>query len=346
MSARDPFEDLALPDERQRPRDRFARELRARLRAELGIDDDPPTIPLPERRSTMSTTSPNRVHTATITPYLTSADAAAAIEWYTTAFGAEEQFRVVADDGVVGHAELVIAGARFMLSDEHPALGVLSPRTLGGTPAALHLDVDDVDGLFARAAAAGATVLQEPADQPHGARHGTLLDPDGHRWMLSQQLEQLSVDDYAARSQGSGYRVEKAGEPYRDGIWAVVSYHDPFAGIRFLVDVLGFEEHVVVTAPDDPSTIVHSELRWPDGGIVQVAGHDPDNPFLHAPGDESLYVVTPDPWSVWERCQAAGVEVMRAPEEPHYDPGGMGFTVKDPDGNIWSVGSYAGGATG
>ena len=102
----------------------------------------------------------------------------------------------------------------------------------------------------------------------------------------------------------------------------------------------------MVTAPDDPARIVHSELRWPDGGIVQVAGWEEGNPFLHPPGEESLYVITPDPWSVWERCQAAGGEVMRPPEEPHYDPGGMGFTVKDPDGNIWSFGSYAGGSTG
>ena len=281
---------------------------------------------------------------ATITPYLTSADAAAAIEWYAAAFGAEEQFRVVSDHGVVGHAELTIAGARFMLSDEHPAMGVRSPRSLGGPSAAFHLDVADVDSLFARAVAAGATPLREPEDQPHGARHGTLLDPDGHRWMLSQQLEQLSVDEYAARSQGTGYRVETADGPYVDGIWAVVTYRDPDEGIRFLTEVLGFEEHVMVR--DDAGAIVHSEYRWPEGGIVQLAGYDEDNPFLLPPGEQGLYVVTADPWSVWARCQAAGVEVMRPPESPHYDPDGMGFSVRDVDGNTWSFGSYAGGATG
>src|SRR3546814_5451651 len=51
------------------------------------------------------------------------------------------------------------------------------------------------------------------------------------------------------------------------------------------------------------------------------------------PGGNGLYVITADPHAVWARCQAAGVEVIRPPEEPHYDPGGMGFSVRDPEGN-------------
>lgn len=244
MTTPDPFDALAQPSEPQRPRPSFVRALRTRVASELGLDPATvPTIDLPERKSSMTTTTsdpasdrPAIVAGATITPYLTSADAAAAIEWYAAAFGAE---------------------------DEHPALGVLSPRSLGGPSAAFHLDVPDVDALFARAVEAGATVLQEPADQPHGARHGTLLDPDGHRWMLSQQIEALSIDQYAARSEGSGYRVEAADGPYVDGIWAVVTYRDPDEGIRFLTEVLGFEEYVMVR--DDAGTIRHSEYRWPEG---------------------------------------------------------------------------------
>lgn len=48
---------------------------------------------------------------------------------------------------------------------------------------------------------------------------------------------------------------------------------------------------------------------------------------------------------MWERCRAAGVDVIREPQEPHYDPGGMGFSIRDPEGNAWSFGSYVGGAT-
>ncbi len=344
----DPFEQLAAPVERQDPRPSFARALRTQLVEALELDPlaTTPTIDLPERKP-MTTTAPATSTALTTTPYLCVHDGAAAIDWYVDAFGATEAFRVVGDDGVIGHAELVVDGARFMLSDEHPALGVVSPRTLGGTATAIHLAVLDVDTLFARAVAAGATSLAAPEDQPHGARHGTIVDPFGHRWMLSQTLEELSVDDYAARSEGSGFRVEhgpRAGSTYVDGIWSVMTYADPDVGIRFLTEVLGFEELVMVR--DAEGTIRHSEYRWPDGGIVQVAGPDPGNPFLTEPGrNSSLYVITQDPHAVWARCQAAGVEVIREPEEPHYDPGGMGFSVRDPEGNAWSFGRYAGGAT-
>ena len=67
-----------------------------------------------------------------------------------------------------------------------------------------------------------------------------------------------------------------------DGIWAPVTYTDARAGIRFLVDVLGFEEQMVVAAPDDESMIVHSQIRWPEGGLVQVNTDAADNPFLRA----------------------------------------------------------------
>lgn len=290
----------------------------------------------------------------TVTPYLAVHDAAAALDWYADALGAVEQLRVVGDDGRVGHAEFRIGGAAFYLSDEHPEFGVVSPRTLGGTPVSLHLTVGAVDEVYARAVAAGATSQSEPADQPHGARHGTLVDPFGYRWMLSQPIEQVSADEYAARAAGSGYEVIAADIPGTTdgetiaaadrpgtggGIWAGVFYDDALAAIRFLVGTFGFEEQLVVVADDD-RTVVHSQLRWPEGGIVQVGTYDPDNLFTHAPGDQSLYVVTADPGSVWERCRAAGLEVVRAPATPDHDPGGTSFTVRDPERNIWTFGTY------
>lgn len=352
----DPFEELAAPVERQQPRPSFVRELRSRLLAELDLPasdpTEPPTVDLPERKSTMSTTAPAPAVASTpVLPYLTVHDGAAAIDWYVDALGAVEQFRVVGDDGKLGHAELLFGDARVMLSDEYPEIGVTSPRTIGGTSVALHLTVEDADATYARAVAAGATGLQAPADQPHGARHGTILDPFGHRWMVSQTIEDLSIEDYADQSEGTGFTVEIAGAGDDEtitvadragtggGIWAGVFYDDALAGIRFLVDTFGFEEQLVVVG-DDGRTVVHSQLRWPEGGIVQAGTHDPDNEFTHPPGEQALYVVTADPGAIWERCQAAGVEVVRAPESPDYDPDGMGFGVKDPEGNIWSFGTY------
>lgn len=212
----DPFDALASPTEARSPRPSFARSLRSQLLAALGLDetDVAPTIDLP-RRKTMSTATTAPVATAVI-PYLTASGAAAALDWYAEAFGAEEQYRVAGPDGLLGHAEFRIGDAVFYLSDEHPAMGVVSPSTLGGTPFALHLTVADVDALFARAVGAGATVQMEPADQPHGARHGTIVDPYGHRWMLSQPIEDVPIEEYAKRSEGSDYRVELP-RIHRDG---------------------------------------------------------------------------------------------------------------------------------
>ena len=361
----DPFDALSSPVEPQAPRPAFARELRARVVDALGLDpmDAVPTVDLPQRSRTMTTTTTTAPVTGTgaiaagaaavLVPYITVTGGAAALDWYAEAFGAVEQLRVVGDDGRLGHAELTIGTARVMLSDEYPEYGVRSPQTLGGSATALHLTVPDVDATYARAVAAGATSLSEPADQPHGSRHGTLVDPFGHRWMLSQVIEQLDVATYAERSKGTGFEVvglqpdesvTAADQPGSGGIWAVVYYRDGLAGVRQLVDVFGFEEQVMVVA-DDGTTIVHSELRWPEGGIVQVGTYEPDHPWAIEPGVQGLYIVTADPQSVWERCQAAGLEVMQAPYSPHYDPDGMGFSVKDREGNKWSFGTYGGGAS-
>jgi PhnB protein len=350
MSTGDPFERLAAPVAAIEPHPRFAALLRDRLSRRLGLAavfDHVPTIPLPDRSPPMRTID-DATATAVV-PYLAARDASAALAWYVSAFDAVEVMRVVGDDDRLGHAEFLIGEARFFLSDEYPEYGVHSPASLGGTTTTLHLTVSDVDARFARAVGAGATPIVEPADQPHGARHGTLVDPAGHRWMLSQQIEDVSVDEYARRSQGSGFAVVGAGPDERvtsadrpgtgGGIWAGVFYADALGAIRFLVETFGFDEQLVVTGADG-TTVVHSQLRWPEGGIVQVGTHDPSNVFTHAPGAQSLYVVTADPDAVWRRCEGLGLEVIRPPHAPDHDPHGTSFSLRDPEGNIWSFGTY------
>ena len=109
----DPFDALSTPVEPQTPRPAFARALRARVVAELGLDptDALPTIDLPTRSRPMSTTTaPATPAIATaLVPYLAITGASRAIDWYVEALGAVEQLRVVGDDGRVGHAELLSA---------------------------------------------------------------------------------------------------------------------------------------------------------------------------------------------------------------------------------------------
>ena len=135
-----------------------------------------------------------------LTPYLVCRDATSAIAFYTRAFGATERFRMTDPaDGRLGHAELDFGTSTMMLSDEYPDFGAISPDTLGGTAVTLHLAVRDVDAATARAAAAGATVLRQPATQSFGERVASLADPYGHRWLLSQTVETLTPEDMQRR---------------------------------------------------------------------------------------------------------------------------------------------------
>jgi PhnB protein len=134
-----------------------------------------------------------------VTPYLCCRDAARALDFYERAFGARTSNRYVTPEGVVGHADLEVAGARFMLSDEWPDEQVWSPAKYGGTPVAIHLVVPDVDSLAARAVAAGARLERPIADQPHGERMGVLRDPFGHRWFLVTPVEVVTPEELRRR---------------------------------------------------------------------------------------------------------------------------------------------------
>jgi len=142
-----------------------------------------------------------------ITAYLCVHDADAAIDFYQRAFGAKQRLRLTGDDGRVGHADLAIGDASFMLSDEWPEGNVVSPKTLGNTPIALHLRVDNVDTFFAQAIAAGATEERPVSDQVYGERGGVLRDPFGHRWFVATQTEYLSNDEMRRRFEGEGYET-------------------------------------------------------------------------------------------------------------------------------------------
>ena len=117
-------------------------------------------------------------------PYLTVADARAAIDWYREAFGAELIGEpIVMDDGRIGHAELAMSSGVLYLADESPDLGLHAPAP-GANSVSLMLPVFDTDAALTRARTHGAAVQREPYEG-HGARTATIHDPFGHRWMLS-----------------------------------------------------------------------------------------------------------------------------------------------------------------
>ena len=121
----------------------------------------------------------------TINPYLTCQNAASAIGFYKTVFGAEELERIVENDGRIGHATLQIGNSRLMLSDEHLEINVPSPKTLGGTPVGIIIYVEDADVTASRAVEAGMKVIRPVATQGNGLRLGIFECPYGHRWFVS-----------------------------------------------------------------------------------------------------------------------------------------------------------------
>jgi PhnB protein len=135
-----------------------------------------------------------------VTPYLCVKGAAQAIEFYTKTLGATETMRLASPDGAIGHAELKIGGAALMLSDEFPSMGVLSPKSLGGSPVTMHLYVEDVDAVAASFVDGGATVIRPVADQFYGDRAGKFEDPFGHQWMLATRKEELSYEEVSRRA--------------------------------------------------------------------------------------------------------------------------------------------------
>jgi PhnB protein len=116
-----------------------------------------------------------------VTPYLNVADANAAIGFYAKAFGAEEKFRLPADDGKkIMHAVLEIAGGTVFLSDMAPA------QKPAAVSIALGLEnARAVDALAARVKEAGGTITLAPQDMFWGDRFCELTDPFGHHWMLN-----------------------------------------------------------------------------------------------------------------------------------------------------------------
>lgn len=136
-----------------------------------------------------------------VMPYLSIDGAAAAIDFYTSVLDAKERMRMPAPDGKVGHAELEIGDSVIMLADESPDMGNKGPRSLGGTPVAIMVYVEDVDATFARALQAGATEVQPLEDKFYGDRSGSFDDPWGHQWHIATHIEDVSPEEMDRRAQ-------------------------------------------------------------------------------------------------------------------------------------------------
>lgn len=122
-------------------------------------------------------------------------------------------------------------------------------------------------------------------------------------------------------------------------VWPTLRATDAPGLIRFLVDVVGFEETVVHA---DGDQVHHAQLAWPLGGGIMLGSaraSDGDTWPLQ-PGTFGAYVVVDEPDALYQKVRAAGAEIV---EEPHdQDYGSRDFSIRDPEGNRWSFGTYRG----
>ena len=120
-----------------------------------------------------------------IAPWLSVRNSARAVEFYKSAFGAVETYRLEDPDGNAV-VKLSVDGAEFWVSDG--ASDNLSPETLGGGSVRMILTVTDPDALFAQALKAGATEVF-PVGKEYGWRLGRLVDPFGLNWEIGRPLQ-------------------------------------------------------------------------------------------------------------------------------------------------------------
>lgn len=134
-----------------------------------------------------------------VTAYLVVQDAARAIEFYKSVFGAVEVFRLNAGPDKIAHAELQIGDSRIMLADEFPDMDALGPGHFGGSPVSLLVYVPDSEEVFFKALEAGATLKRPLVDQFYGDRSGMVVDPFGHTWSIATHIEDVSPEEMRRR---------------------------------------------------------------------------------------------------------------------------------------------------
>jgi uncharacterized glyoxalase superfamily protein PhnB len=120
-------------------------------------------------------------------------------------------------------------------------------------------------------------------------------------------------------------------------VWPTLSANDARTLINFLVDAFGFIEVAVHGEGDE---IAHAELAWPPGGGIMLGSNRPGRAWALQPGTFGAYVVTDDPDGLHDRAVKAGATIVQGLTDTDY--GSRDFIARDPEGNLWSFGTYRG----
>ena len=131
----------------------------------------------------------------TVTPYLVVQGAGKLIDFMKAAFDAQETVRMPMPDGSIGHAELRIGNSMIMIGEARDQWKAM--------PTSLYLYLEDVDAVYARAVAAGATAVAEPKNQFYGDRSGGVQDMCGNNWWVATHIEDVSEEEMKRRMEAA-----------------------------------------------------------------------------------------------------------------------------------------------
>lgn len=273
-------------DLRDLPRETF----RTTLKAEL------------QRSTTMATPAVVRIPEGyrTITPYLTVREAPRLLEFLGQAFGAELVSKGTGSAGGM-HAELKIGDSRVMVGGGGAYPGPWFPTSI-------HLKVDDVDAVYARALEAGAASIHAPADFDYGERGAGIIDLSGNQW-------------YLATPKGETHFLSQMG--------TVTPYLHP-RGAGVLIDFLerAFNAEEIARHEEPAGTVVHAKMRIGDSILEMGEAHGRYEPM---PSMFYMYVGNVD--AAYDRAIEAGAKSLFAPADQPYGDRNAG--VEDPAGNQW-----------
>ncbi|HYV13502.1 MAG TPA: VOC family protein [Pyrinomonadaceae bacterium] len=240
----------------------------------------------------------------TVTPYLIVKPAVELVDFVKQAFGAVESFRTTGSAGGL-HCEVKIGDSMVMIG---------GGPTFDTRPTAIHLHVSDVDDIYARAMAAGATSLGEPSDQVYGERLAAVKDIGGNEWYIARSHDPTPVQD----------------------LHTVAVYFHPVGAPRFIDFVeKAFGAQVVERHQSDEGFVYHSKLRIGDSIIELGEAHGQWQPMPSA-----IYLYVEDVDATYQQALNAGATSALEPTDQPY--GERSAWVNDEFGNVWYLSSWLG----
>lgn len=244
----------------------------------------------------------------TLTQYLVVQDAPALVEFATRAFGARENFHATGSAGGM-HADVQLGDSHLMIGGGGPGYAWKGDSKLG----AFHVYVPDCDAVYRRALAAGATSLDEPADQSYGERSASVRDAEGNHW-------------YIATFKGPNYKWEGAPDvqPCLHPLRA-----EPV--LNFMKRAFGAQELSRHASPD--GVIRHVTVKIGDSHLEMGEAHG-----KYQPMQSMFYLYVPNVDAVYRRALAAGAASISAPADQPYGERSAG--VRDPFGNEWYLATH------